>query len=124
MKTDLINEHNAVAILPLFLYDHSGITMKTSPFSCPWDSGQVGYIFVTREVLLKEYGVKKLSKKLIQKALEALQAEVEEYDQYLTGDVWRCVCETYNDLKELQDNDIVCGYYGREYALKEVGCIL
>src|SRR4030042_1625044 len=38
-------------ILPLFLYDHSGITMSTKPFSCPWDSGQVGYIYVTREKL-------------------------------------------------------------------------
>ena len=27
--------------LPLFLYDHSGITMSTSVFSCPWDSVQV-----------------------------------------------------------------------------------
>ena len=24
-------------ILPLYLYDHSGITMNTSGFSCPWD---------------------------------------------------------------------------------------
>jgi hypothetical protein len=33
-------------VVPLYLYDHSGITMSTSPFSCPWDSGQVGYIWV------------------------------------------------------------------------------
>ena len=30
-------------VLPLFLYDHSGITMNTGGFSCPWDSGQVGF---------------------------------------------------------------------------------
>ena len=29
-------------MLPLYLYDHSGITMNTTGFSCPWDSGQVG----------------------------------------------------------------------------------
>ena len=28
-----------VIALPLYLYDHSGITIRTSPFSCPWDSG-------------------------------------------------------------------------------------
>ena len=28
--------------LPLYLYDHSGITMNTTGFSCQWDSGQVG----------------------------------------------------------------------------------
>lgn len=31
-------------MLPLYLYDHSGITMNTTGFSCPWDSGQVGWI--------------------------------------------------------------------------------
>ena len=25
--------------LPVYLYDHGGITISTSPFSCPWDSG-------------------------------------------------------------------------------------
>lgn len=34
--------------LPLYLYDHSGLTMRTTPFSCPWDSGQVGFIYVSR----------------------------------------------------------------------------
>jgi|TARA_Y100000034_G_scaffold70796_1_gene85367 hypothetical protein len=38
-----------IVILPLFLYDHSGITMSCAPFSCPWDSGQVGVIFMTPE---------------------------------------------------------------------------
>ena len=35
-----------VAVLPLYLFDHSGITLSTTPFSCPWDSGQVGVIYV------------------------------------------------------------------------------
>ena len=29
---------------PLYLYDHSGLTVSTTPFSCPWDSGQIGWI--------------------------------------------------------------------------------
>ena len=28
-----------VVMLPLYLYDHGGLTMNTSAFSCPWDSG-------------------------------------------------------------------------------------
>jgi hypothetical protein len=38
-----------VVVLPLYLYDHSGLTISTSPFSCRWDSGQVGYIHTTFE---------------------------------------------------------------------------
>ena len=36
-------------MLPLYLYDHSGITMNTTGFSCPWDSGQVGWIYAFKE---------------------------------------------------------------------------
>ena len=32
--------------LPVYLYDHSGVTISTSPFSCPWDSGFFGIIAV------------------------------------------------------------------------------
>lgn len=31
-------------ISPLYVYDHSGTTYATRPFSCPWDSGRVGII--------------------------------------------------------------------------------
>lgn len=45
-----------VVWLPLYLYDHSGITMNTTGFSCGWDSGQVGWIYVTKDRLRKETG--------------------------------------------------------------------
>lgn len=52
----LLGESDQIAMLPLYLYDHSGITMNTSGFSDPWDSCQVGYIYMTKEVFLKETG--------------------------------------------------------------------
>jgi len=45
-----------VVVLPLYLYDHGGITMNTTGFSCPWDSGQVGWIYCTKEKLREETG--------------------------------------------------------------------
>ena len=50
------NDRIAV-ILSLYLYDHSGITMSCSPFSCPWDSGQVGYIYLTRGDAIARVGI-------------------------------------------------------------------
>lgn len=52
-------EHNGKLFyaLPLYLYDHSGITMSTTTFSCPWDSGRVGMIFCSHEEAVKEWGV-------------------------------------------------------------------
>ena len=40
-------EREEVVYLNLYLYDHSGLRMNTTGFSCPWDSGQVGYIYMT-----------------------------------------------------------------------------
>ena len=62
-----LDEQDIAVSLPLYLYDHSGITMNTTGFTCPWDSGQVGIIFVSRETILKEYGWKKLTKERITK---------------------------------------------------------
>lgn len=80
--------------LPLYLYDHSGITMRTSAFSCRWDSGQVGFIYLTREKIQQEWGWKKLTKERREKLYAFMEAEVEEYDHYLTGAVYGFKHET------------------------------
>ena len=56
-------------VMPLYLYDHSGLAMstKTEPFwwHSTWDSMQVGWIYVTKETLRKEYSRQRVTKKLI-----------------------------------------------------------
>jgi hypothetical protein len=84
----LRKEKGAAIVIPLYLYDHSGITMRTAPFGDRWDSGQVGYIYTTKAAILKNFGGKILTKKRIDAANKCLQSEVETYDQYLTGDVY------------------------------------
>jgi len=74
--------------LPLYLYDHSGITMKTTPFMCPWDSGQVGFIYATKEDIRKNFQCKKVTKKLLEQTEEILRGEVETYYHYITGEVY------------------------------------
>jgi len=41
-------------IMDIYLYDHSSITISTTPFSCPWDSGKVGYIYVLKSKVFEE----------------------------------------------------------------------
>ena len=53
--------------------------MKTSPFSCGWDSGQVGYIYMTKE-RAKEEGLKD--------PFKTLEHEVKEYDHYIVGNCY------------------------------------
>ena len=94
-------------ILPLYLYDHSGITMNTTGFHCPWDSGQVGFIHVSLEDVRREYGVRRVSAKLRQTVEGALRAEVGVYDDYLRGNVYGYAIERDGDHV-----DSCWGYFG------------
>ncbi len=82
--------------LPLYLYDHSGLTMATRPFSCPWDSGQVGYVYVSREKARRENGWKVLTAKRITQIEGILRSEVAAYDAYLQGSVYGYIAEGPN----------------------------
>ena len=50
-------ETDLVVIVPLNLYDHSGITMSTSngyPYNDRWDAGCVGYAYITKKKAMEE----------------------------------------------------------------------
>lgn len=103
-------------VLPLWLYDHTGITISVGervyPYNDRWDSGQVGFIALTkyktmeelRDIVCDEHGepiripvsgsvwrykvVPYTEETWKQGAIKTIKAEVETYDQYLTDDVW------------------------------------
>jgi hypothetical protein len=101
-------EFDAAAVLPLYMYDHSGITIRTYPFSCRWDSGQIGFVYATRKDVMREFSRKRMSRKLRKKVEGILQAEVKTYDSYVRGDVYGYVIK---DPRE--DNVDSCwGFYG------------
>jgi hypothetical protein len=77
--------HDLAACFPVYMYDHGGVALSVDKFHCPWDSGQVGFIFVSKSKLRKEYNVKRLTKSIVEKAKSVLIAEVAEYDRYLQG---------------------------------------
>ncbi len=112
----LKNKRSRHIVLPLFLYDHSGIRMNTTGFSCPWDSGQVGWIYVTREKVRTEFGCKRISPKMLERVKNYLLNEVEIYDQYLIGDVYGfCITDTEIN-KEV---DTCWGYFGKNECMDE-----
>ena len=47
--------------LKIYLYDHSGQTISSSPFFYPWDSGLFGIVAVSVEKVKKEYDWKLLT---------------------------------------------------------------
>jgi hypothetical protein len=115
MEKAIIKQEDVAVILPLYLYDHSSLSISTNPFSCKWDSGQVGFIFVSKETLRKEYGVKYITEKIIEKATVIIKNEVETYNDYLSGSVYGFTVEDVNG-KEI---DSCWGFFG-ESGMNEI----
>ena len=110
---ELVSRRDILA-LPLYLLDHSGLALNTSGFAYidpqGWDWDQVGYLYVTHEKLRQEYGVKKVSRRLLEKVKQILEAEIETYNQYLSGDVYGYEIEDPYD----NEGDSCWGFYGLE----------
>lgn len=128
MEADIIRNEKPVVIKPLYLYDHSGITISTSSFNDRWDSGRIGFIFVTRENALKEYGKKRITPAIKEKAEKVLDGEVETYDQYLRGDVYGykvykvSTCDEGHNHEEEMDS--CWGFYGLTEAINEATAVV
>jgi hypothetical protein len=93
------NDKNIV-YLPIYIYDHGNITIKSSPFSCQWDSGKIGYIYAYKDKLL-EAGFKDDDA-----MINYLESEIKTYDDYIRGNCYGY--SIYNDDNEIIDS---CGGY-------------
>lgn len=121
LENNILENEGEVVMLPLYLYDHSGITISTSPFGCSWDSGKVGVIFMSKHKIKKE-GIDE------SKVEEYLKNEVETYDSFLRGDVYQYKVyeiETCNKGHEHKTLVECCGsYYSEEDCLDEGKSVL
>lgn len=105
---EIVNRDDVIA-LPLYLLDHSGITMSTHSFGDPWDSGKVGYIYVTNAEACKEYGWSRMTPKRESIIKRHLEMEVNTYDDYLTGNVYGFITKCKNCGEEI---DSCWGFFG------------
>lgn len=104
---DFLREYIA---LPVYMYDHSGQTVSTTPFSCHWDSGFFGIIAVSIDKVRKEYRWKSITPKRRKQIETYLKNEIKTYDDYLTGCVYGFTVED----KEGNEVDSCWGFYGEE----------
>lgn len=103
---------------PLYMYEHSIIRIKIGSFygvglpqgHARFDSGQIGFIYVDREAIKKEYRVKKITKKVKEKVRQILEGEVKTYDNYISGQVYGYMIED----KDGNEFGGVWGFYGDE----------
>lgn len=88
---------DAAIILPISMIDHSGVSIWVASrrgeesIADPggWDSGQVGYIYCTREQIRTQYeAYGQTHEQAMANAESCLRGEVAEYNAYMTGEVF------------------------------------
>mgnify|MGYP006883104476 CR=1 FL=1 len=97
--------------LPVYMYSHSGETIATTPFSCPWDSGKLGFIYVTQKQAMERMGWKSITPKRKKQLLEILEAEIKVLDQYIRGEVYG-----FEHNKPNEEEDSCWGFYGDDFG--------
>ena len=112
-------EKKAVIVLPLRVYDHSGLSMYVGTTGDRWDSSQVGAIYITQEDINNHWG----AEYSIEDVEAGLRYEVDAYDHYLKGEVYGYLifasktCDTCQHT-EREVVDSCWGYYSVEDALQ------
>ena len=105
--------------LPLWLYDHSGLTISCSdrnyPYNDRWDSSQVGWIIVLKENVVKNFGEDKWRAR----AMNAIKNDVHVYDQYLRGEVF-CFTLYEKTGEDWDEIDSCSGWYGDDIVENEM----
>jgi len=91
----------------VYIYDHSGITISTSSFSCRWDSGVVGFACQSKAVVRENLSVQRISAKTEERVQGWITSDVKVWDDYLTGNIWGFTLEHKGE-----EVDSCWGFYG------------
>ncbi|CAB4144246.1 hypothetical protein UFOVP453_27 [uncultured Caudovirales phage] len=110
---NVIIERTDVVSLPIYAYIHGGVTISNMPYSCRFDSGQIGYIYATHDDIMKWYGVKELTPNLIDCVRDKFIDEIHDYDYFMNGTFYRIVVNKKNydaERNEIEMNFVhACG---------------
>ena len=101
-------------VLPVYMYEHSNIALSTGSFigraqHAEWDSGQLGFIYVSKEDVRNEYKVSRISKQLLKTVKTVLDNEVKLYGHYINGDCYGYTLDKFNEETQEWENIDSCG---------------
>ena len=107
-------------VIPLYMYDHSGLSFNLggrSPYwqHGSWDAGQVGFVVANKSDVRAWFGVKKITKKIEEQFFNTLQSEVEDYEAYANGEIYTV---SITDEADGELIDCCSGFYSVAEALQ------
>jgi hypothetical protein len=83
VRDELCKDFNWV--FPVYMLDHGGTRLSLYPFANKWDSGRVGFICLNEDEMFSSFG---FGADLDEKARQVAEAELEEYDNWMSGNVF------------------------------------
>lgn len=111
-------------VLPLYMLAHSIIHLSLDPFVDRWDSGCVGFVYVTREKLDDEY--KGYTLEMAQEcAQKCIEGDIKLINAYLEGNVYgiRMIDENNQEMDAIygviDDIDEIPKFVGEYFELLE-----
>lgn len=93
---------------PVYVYEHGGIALSLEPFSCRWDSGHAGFIWLAEDH---------------PEPREVCKNALKTFEQYLNGEVYGFVVETRKLIQqdgelfatEWEHEDSCYGFFGDDH---------
>lgn len=120
-KLELVEKSGEVAIRPISMYEHGGISIWLGGYSghpdAQWDCGTLGFAYITKATAEEE--MLNFSEKTWKEwANQIMEGEMKEYAAYVSGQVYGYMIEALDDDDEGCD-DSSWGYYDESYMLKD-----
>ena len=122
LRKAIIRKENPAVILPIYMYEHSGVALKVGSFQgllpqghAEFDTCMVGFIYISKADARKEYGWKQITKTRREQLEKYLTGDVEIYSQFLNGEVFGYVITDADDEEIEADGSQSWGYYGYDH---------
>ena len=110
---------------PITKYEHGEISLQLG-YTKGWDYTVSGFVYVTKETIRREYGVKRITKSMLNNAKNCLQSELDMLTSWLNGECYGWQIKEYAltddglDWKEVAVLDACWGYFDKEQALDDM----
>lgn len=99
--------------MPVYGYEHGDLAVslsRTGQFADQFDSGKLGFIYVTKQDIRDNFGKKYVTKALIERSKSVILGEFEEYKSFIEGNTFGF--SVYADESKEGVEDCMHGFIG------------